>query len=75
MIGALEQALVDAKSGRLTAFAFAGTGDGEHVVAYSYDDEGENDWYWLLGAVDKVRAELRSSIPPATLLVIEGPVR
>lgn len=75
MIAALEQALVDAKSGRLTAFAFAGTGNGEHVLAYSYDEACDNAWYWLLGAVDEVRAELRSTIPPATLLVIEGPVR
>lgn len=75
MIAALEQALVDARSGRLTAFAFAGTGNGEHVIAYSYDDACDNAWFWLLGAVDKARAELRATMSPAALLVIEGPVR
>ena len=75
MIAALEQALVDAKSGRLTAFAFAGTGNGEHVIAYSYDDASDDEWFKLLGAVDKARAELRATMSPGALLVIEGPVR
>ena len=75
MIAALEQALVDAKSGRLTAFAFAGTGNGEHVTACSYDDADDYEWFKLLGAVDKMRTDLRTTMCPAALLVIEGPVR
>ncbi|WP_069337192.1 hypothetical protein [Sphingobium yanoikuyae] len=39
LIYALERALADARSGRLHGFASAGIGQGEHVLAYSFNDE------------------------------------
>jgi hypothetical protein len=58
LVEALEEALKDAKSGRLIAFAFAGVGHDEHVLAYSFDDNDADAWWHLIGAVDKVRGKL-----------------
>jgi hypothetical protein len=54
MIEALERALADARSGRLEAFAFAGTGHGDHALAFALETERPGERLKLLGALVKV---------------------
>ncbi len=60
MIHALEKALVDARSGRLSAFAFMGVGRGEHAIAYAFDDAKPDEQLFLLGAIDKAESQIRA---------------
>ncbi len=54
MIEALEKALIDARSGRLEAFAFAGIGHGDHCLAFALDTEKPGEREKLFGALAKV---------------------
>lgn len=74
LIEALEQALADARSGRLSAFAFAGIGHGEHVLSYSFDDLKPDDWFYLIGAVDKVRSAIIGPSVPVGMETSGSPI-
>lgn len=58
IVTSLEQALADARSGRLTAYAFAGIGNNEHVTCYYYPDDMEGQDQSLIAAVGVVAGEL-----------------
>jgi len=62
MVDALQRALMDAQSGRLTAFAFVGVGKAEHAIAYAFDDEKPGEQMFLLGAIEKAEAEVRANV-------------
>lgn len=74
MIIALEKALEDARSGRLVAFAFCGVGRNEHAICYAFDDEKPDDWFYLIGAVDKLRCEIIGPAAPAALQSAGSPI-
>jgi hypothetical protein len=65
MIHALENALADARSGRLTAFAMAGLGQGEHVISYSFDDHDAQVWASMVGATQQLLSEVIMPRPEA----------
>jgi len=62
MIEALEKALSDARSGRLIAFAFVGVGQGEHAIAYAFDDDKPGEQMFLLGAMQKAEGEVAAKV-------------
>jgi hypothetical protein len=63
MIEALEQALVDARSGRLEAFGFAGIGHGNHVLCFAYDENRDGQQGLLMAGVQSLYFEIRKQLP------------
>lgn len=53
IIDALEKALADARTGRLEAFAFAGTGHGDHAIAFAFNGKKPGERSRLLNALAK----------------------